>query len=100
MLCEFFISRVPRSSRVSRDLEKTLSLFLFFFVAASGVGRKVWGVGGKTGVFGLAAGVGVGVNGFMNFLCLVMKAVDTGEIAFCDQFRLRLQPMLHFVTGE
>jgi hypothetical protein len=94
----FFISRVPRSSRVSRDLEKILSRFLFFFVAASGVGCKVCSVGGKTEGFGFA--VGWGVNGFMNFLCLVMKAVDAGEIAFRDQFGLGFQPMLHFVTRE
>ena len=27
-----------------------------------------------------------------------MKPVDTGEIAFRDQIRLSLQPMLHLVT--
>lgn len=26
--------------------------------------------------------------------------MDPGEIAFRDQFRLRLQPMLHLVTGQ
>jgi hypothetical protein len=39
---------------VSRDLEKMLSRFLDFGAAASGFGRNVWSVCGKTGVCGIA----------------------------------------------
>ena len=31
---------------------------------------------------------------------MVVKPVNPGEIAFCDQFRLRLQPVLHLMTGQ
>jgi len=51
-LCFVFISRVPRSSRVSRDLEKMLSRFSGFGLAAAafGFGRNGCGVFEKTGV--------------------------------------------------
>jgi len=37
----------------------------------------------------------------MNFiLCPVMKTMNPGKVAFRDQFRLGLQPVLHIVPGQ
>ena len=55
---------MSRSSRVSRDLEKMLSRFLDFGAAASGFGRNVWSVCGKTGVCSIA--VSLDASGFIN----------------------------------
>jgi hypothetical protein len=53
-LCMVFIWRAPRSSRVSRDLEKMLSRFSDFgwAVAVVSLWRNWWSVLGKTGVGG------------------------------------------------
>ena len=47
------------------------------------------------------------INGFLlgglpgNFvLRLVVKPMNPGEVAFRDQFRLGLQPVLHIVPGQ
>ena len=36
----------------------------------------------------------------MVVLHLVVKPMNPGEIAFRDQFRLRLQPVLNIMTGQ
>ena len=43
--------------------------------------------------------LGNGVRGRFA-LRLVVKSMNPGEIAFRDQFRLRLQPVLHLMTGR
>ncbi len=47
------------------------------------------------------------INGFFQgwlpgkfILCPIMKTVNPGEVAFREQFRLGLQPVLHIMPGQ
>ena len=64
-LCEVFISRRDRSSRVSTDWEKILSRFFGFGRAVAPLGRTVCIVCGNTGDWGAVAGLGAGTLFFI-----------------------------------
>jgi len=66
-LCDVLIWRAPRSSRVSRDSEKTSYRFLDFGSGAAPLGliRSLWSSFGKTGFPGVSANLVM--NGFIIF---------------------------------